>query len=269
MANNSNEWLGKRFGRLTIVDFEHATPPYRGWLWVCKCECGNTRTVMPNDVKRGKTRSCGCLHDEVCSKKASKFKHSVKDYPRLYSIYNGIKKRCYNENEARYKDYGARGIEMCESWSNNTDGFDNFVEWSLLNNYTDDMTIDRIDVNSDYAPENCRWVSLAEQALNKRDTLWVTYKGKKIPLMTLCNEMGMSYDTVHNRVYTLNWSVERAVETPSQQEESLLSKCREKGINYSTVRDRIHKFGWSEDRALNTPSLGRKVSRKKNSKGYS
>lgn len=253
MANNSKEWLGKRFGRLTVVDFVHAEPPYRGWLWVCKCDCGNTRTLMVGDVKGGKTRSCGCLHDEVCSKKASKFKHSVKDHARLYSIYNGIKKRCYNENESRYKDYGLRGIKMCESWLNSVDGFDNFVEWSMANNYTEDMTIDRIDVNGNYEPANCRWVSMVEQVLNKRDTRWVTYKGERVQLKVLCDRLGVNYDTVHNRIYSLNWEVESAIDTLSQRNESLMSKCREAGISYSTVRDRIYKLGWSEEKALNTP----------------
>ena len=263
MANNSAEWIGKRFGRLTIIDFEHAKPPYRGWMWVCKCDCGNVRTLMVTDVKQGKTRSCGCLHDEVCSEKASKFKHSVKDHKRLYSIYNGIKKRCYNENEPRYKDYGARGITMCEGWLNETTGFDNFVEWSSSNNYNENMTIDRIDVNGNYEPANCRWVSLVEQSLNKRETKWVDYKGEHVQLIVLCERLGVTYDTVHDRIYKRGWSVEDAIEKPSIQVNSLMSKCREKGINYSTVRDRINKLGWSEERALNTPSLGRKVSKKK------
>lgn len=257
MANNSTEWLGKRFGRLTVVDFAHAEPPYRGWLWVCRCDCGNIRTLMVGDVKQGKTRSCGCLHNEVCVEKASKFMYSVKEHKRLYSIYNGIKKRCYRASEPRYKDYGARGIKMCDDWLNARTGFDNFVEWSLSNEYSEDKTIDRIDVNGDYEPANCRWVSLIEQSLNKRDTLWVSYKGEHVPLKVLCDRLGVNYDTVHNRVYALNWSVESAIDTPSQQSESLMSKCREKGISYSTVRDRIYKLGWSEERALNTPSKGR------------
>jgi hypothetical protein len=85
-----------------------------------------------------------------------------------------------------------------------------------------------------------------------------------VQLKVLCDRLGINYDTVHNRIYSLNWSVESAIETPSQQSESLMSKCREKGISYSTVRDRINKLGWSEERALNTPSLGRGV----NSKSY-
>lgn len=264
MGNNSTEWLGKQFGRLTIIDFAHATPPYRGWWWVCKCECGNTRTLIPGDVKQGKICSCGCWHDEVCANKATKFKHSINVHKRLYSIYNGIKKRCYNQNEPRYKDYGYRGIRMCEEWLDSRNGFDSFVEWSLSHQYNDDMSIDRIDVNGDYSPTNCRWIPMSEQALNKRETKWVVYKGERVQLRVLCKRLGLTYDMIHNRIFSLNWSVEDAIERPSAQADSLMRKCREKGINYCTVRDRITKFGWSEERALNTPTVGRGA----NSKTY-
>ena len=263
MTNNSTEWLGKRFGRLRIVGFVHASPPYRGWWWVCECDCGSSKTLIPGDVKSGKVRSCGCLHNEVCSERASKFTHSVYDHKRLYSIYNGIKKRCYSDSEPRYKDYGARGIEMCDEWLNSSNGFDNFVEWSLANGYNDALSIDRVDVNGNYCPANCRWISIQDQANNKRDTKWVEYKGERVQLKKLCDKLGVTYDTVHNRIYNLKWSVEDAIEKPSQQENSLMSKCREKGINYATVRDRMYKFGWSEEQALNTPSLGRGVRPKK------
>ena len=146
---------------------------------------------------------------------------------------------------------------MSDIWLNRVDGFDNFVEWSLSNNYHENMTIDRIDVNGNYEPTNCRWVSLPEQAANKRDTRWVVYKGERVALKVLCDRLGVCYDTVHNRLFSLNWSIERAIETPSQQSDSLMSKCREMGVSYSTVRDRMYKLGWSEERALNTPSVGR------------
>lgn len=253
MGNNSMEWLNSKFGRLTVIDFVHAEVPTRGWNWVCRCECGVVKALRPSEVKSGKIRSCGCLHDEVCSQKATKFVNRVADHKRLYSVYNGIKKRCYRVAEPRYKDYGGRGIKMSDEWLNPTNGFDNFVEWSVRNGYTETMTIDRINVNGDYSPDNCRWIPLTEQALNKRDTLWVEYKGERVPLMVLCERLGLNYDMVHNRIYDLHWSVEHAVEVPSQQCESLRSKCLARGINYETVRSRIHTFGWSEDRALNTP----------------
>lgn len=257
MGNNSTEWLNSKFGRLTVIDFVHAEAPSRGWNWVCRCDCGVVKVLRPSEVKSGKIHSCGCLHDEVCSIKATKFVNRVADHKRLYSIYNGIKRRCYRPAEPRYKDYGARGVQMVSEWLDEQHGFDNFVKWSTDNGYTDEMTIDRIDVDGNYGPNNCRWIPLVEQALNKRETLWVDYKGERVQLLVLCERMGANYDTAHNRIYTLNWSVEDAIDKPSQQSNSLMAKCREKGINYMTVLSRIRKFGWSEEEALNTPSRGR------------
>lgn len=255
MYNNSKEWLGKKFGRLVVVSFEHSKPPYRGWLWVCECECGNIKKLMPGDVKSGKVRSCGCLLNEMSTKRATKFKHLTKDNKRLYSIYNGVKKRCYSKAEPRYKDYGERGIKMCDEW---LASFDNFADWSLSNGYSDKMTIERIDVNGDYCPENCKWITSQEQSFNKRTTRWVNYKGEHIQLKILCERENVCYDTVHDRIYKRGWSVDKAIETSSQRENSLLSKCRERGMNYETVRSRILKFGWSEERALNTPPKKKK-----------
>ena len=107
-------------------------------------------------------------------------------------------------------------------------------------------------------------IPLVEQALNKRETLWVDYKGERVQLLVLCKQMGVNYDMVHNRIYALGWSVEDAINKPSQQSNSLMAKCREKGINYMTVLSRIRKFGWSEEEALNTPSLGRGTKGKEN-----
>ena len=257
MSNNSVEWLGKVFGRLTVIGFVHAEKPERGWWWKCRCECGETKVFRPNDVKRGRTQSCGCFHDEVCQLRAIKFEHRVKDHKRLYSIYNWIKRRCYDETCLRFMDYGGRGIQMCAEWLNENEGFDSFVTWSLRNGYSENLTIDRIDVNGDYSPGNCRWLTHREQNLNKRDTLWVDFKGERITLKELCEREGVTYDTVHNRIYVLGWSVEKAVQTPSERATSLAKKCREQGLNYGTVRSRIYTFGWDEERALNTPTVGR------------
>lgn len=215
--NNSQEYLGKRYGRLKIIGFEHAPRPNRKWMWVCECDCGTRKVLSPGDVKNGKVRSCGCLHNECAKERATKFKHSVYEYKRLYSIYNGIKKRCYNRNELRYKDYGARGIVMCDEWLNPRDGFDRFAEWALSNGYDDTLTIERIDVNGDYAPYNCKWITLVEQSRNKRCTKWVEYKGERIQLIVLCQRENVCYDTVHDRIYHRGWELERAIKTPSQR----------------------------------------------------
>lgn len=132
----------------------------------------------------------------------------------------------------------------------------------MTHGFAEHLTLERIDVNGNYCPENCKWIPLREQAFNKRDTKWVDYKGEHIQLQILCERLRVSYDTVHNRIYSLGWSVEDAIEKPSRQADSLQNRCREKGIAYSTVRDRIYKLGWSEERALSTPSIGRGANRK-------
>ena len=183
-----------------------------------------------------------------------RYRHKKKDNLSLWYRWHGIKKRCLNERSERYHQYGGRGIKVCEEW---LESFDNFAEWALSHGYADGLTLERIDVNGDYCPENCKWITLQEQAFNKRDTKWVDYKGERIQLRILCERLGVTYDTVHDRIYKRGWSVEDAIEKRSQRQDSLRSKCAEKGINYNTVLDRIRKFGWDEERALNTPSRGR------------
>lgn len=185
-----------------------------------------------------------------------KCRHPVIEYKRIHSIYHGIKKRCYNKNSPRYKDYGGRGIVMCDEWADPQNGYDCFVDWAMEHGYTDEMTIERIDVNGNYCPENCKWITLKEQSNNTRHTIWVDYKGEHIQLMKLCERLGVKYDTVHGRIRQHGWSVEKAIETPSQLETSFAAKCRAHGMKPSVVADRINRLGWDEERALNTPSLG-------------
>lgn len=257
------KWIGQKFGRLTVL---RAITVKRGrsnrTLWETKCDCGNIHVAVPTDIVKGKCRSCGCFHDERCTERAAKFKHSVKDNKRLYSIYNGIKNRCFNKNEPRYKDYGGRGITMCDEWR---EDFDSFADWALANGYTEELTIERVDVNGNYCPENCTWITRAAQRENRRDTVWVVYKGERIQLYKLCERLGLCYDTMNDRIVKRKWDVERAISAPSERENSLSQKARDHGLNPATVHDRIYKFGWSEERALNTPTIGRGA----HSKSYS
>lgn len=253
-------WIGQKFGRLTVLGVVNKRDE-KGrthWLWNVKCDCGTEKTVNPRDLITGTTKSCGCYHDEVCAKRATKYRHSIYEYKRLHGIWHGIRKRCLNVNSPRYKDYGGRGIAICEEWKSLSNGFDNFVDWALSSGYTGDMTIERIDVNGNYSPENCKWISLNEQRLNKRTTLWVEYRGEKVRLHDLAEKSNVSYDTLHDRIYKRGWDVERAVNEPSvNAQKSFSEKCREVGIKPQTARDRIKKLGWTEERALHTPSAGR------------
>lgn len=185
-------------------------------------------------------------------KKPPRYKHRIDENKRLWGIWNGMKRRCLSECDERYHQYGGRGITIDSSW---LESFDNFVEWALSNGYEDGLTIERIDVNGNYCPENCKWISLREQASNKRDTIWVDYHGRHVQLRKLCIERGLKYDSIHNRIMTMGWDAERAIDEPLYTNEgSLMSECKMLGLNYGTVRDRIVKLGWTREEALNVPT---------------
>jgi hypothetical protein len=165
------EMKGKRFGRLTVIEFAYVDNR-REARWICQCDCGNTTNdTRGSQLRRGKATSCGCFRNEQSSIRASKHK---KSNTRVYSIWTDMKKRCFNVQCKRYPDYGGRGITVCEGWRNN---FEAFYEWSIANGYADNLTIDRIDVNGNYEPSNCRWITIQEQQLNKRNNKGARYDG--------------------------------------------------------------------------------------------
>lgn len=181
-----------------------------------------------------------------------RYKHTIEENKSLWYRWSNIKRRCLRETDARYDEYGGRGIKMCQEW---LESFDNFADWALSHGYEEHLTIERIDVNGDYCPENCKWIPRKEQAFNKRQTIWVDYRGRHIQLMKLCDELGLKYDTIHNRVTKMGWDIERAINEPTHTDiKSLMEKCKERGLIYGVVRDRINKLGWSEEEALSTPT---------------
>lgn len=158
---------GKRYGRLVVEKFLR-TEPELGAIWECKCDCGNTIEISGKRLRRGQTKSCGCLKQEKL--RTNGVKHGGA-YSRLYTVWAGMKQRCSNPAHKSYKDYGGRGINVCEEW----DDFGKFHDWALENGYNDEAqfgecTLDRIDVDGNYEPNNCRWVTLKEQASNKRNS---------------------------------------------------------------------------------------------------
>ena len=151
---------GKKFGRLTVA----AESPLRagGHLhWVCICDCGKTITVLGYNLKNGNTKSCGCLQREIAAN--AKTKHNETG-TRLFVTWIHMKQRCNNPKDHAFKYYGGRGIKVCNEWQND---FVVFRDWAMSNGYADNLTIDRIDVNSDYCPENCRWITIQEQQKTK------------------------------------------------------------------------------------------------------
>ncbi len=181
-----------------------------------------------------------------------RYRHKVNDNKRLWNIWNGMKKRCLFENDVRYPQYGGRGIKLDSGWAKS---FDVFADWAFANGYDDDLTIERVDVNGDYCPDNCKWIPLREQAYNRQDTIWVDYNGEHIQLRKICEMKHLHYDAIHNRITKMGWDAEKAIDTPLySSKESLLSKCKAVGANYYTVHDRITKLGWTEEEALSVPT---------------
>ena len=182
------------------------------------------------------------------------FQYSSKNNPSLYSKYNAMKARCYRKTSSQYKNYGGRGITICDEWMDADNGFDNFADWALSHGYKDDLTIERIDVNKGYSPDNCKWIPRLEQAYNKTNTVWVDYHGEQIQLALLCKRFGISYQSIHYRLNHMGMNVEEAFDTPFRENVTeFAKKCHEHNIPIKIVKDRIRRLGWDEERALTTP----------------
>lgn len=198
---NTIDRTGQKFNMLTVV---RRVPSERA-RWECVCDCGNITFVSGSNLVCGAVKSCGCL-----KKKGNGGKHH-KCYTRLYHIYAEIKTRCYNPNSQPYSRYGGRGIVMCDEWRNS---FESFYEWAIKNGYSDELTVDRIDNNGIYSPENCRWATDVEQANNRRSCIMITREGKTQSLKQWCEELNVSYKTVHVRYRILGWNIEDALTRP-------------------------------------------------------
>lgn len=160
---------GQKFGRLTAL-YTVPNNSYRA-RWHCVCECGNTKDVLQQNLCNGHVRSCGCLHAERNVEKINAYNSYInreshnETKTKLYHIWVGIKSRCFGETSTSYHEYGERGISVCDEWRNS---FLTFKEWAISHGYSEELSIDRIDVNGNYSPDNCRWVSASVQAFNKR-----------------------------------------------------------------------------------------------------
>ena len=184
------------FGYLQVVKYREKDKNNKA-LWECKCKCGQTKVARGSDLTTGKIKSCGCYKTEMIVNKTTKHKLS---HSRIYCIYHNMLERCNNQNNSHYCYYGERGIKVCEEWSNKKDGFLSFYDWAIKNGYTDELTIDRINNNGDYDPNNCRWTDMKTQNRNKRSNRILTYNGENYIMKDLAQKLGIKYSTFAKKI---------------------------------------------------------------------
>ena len=197
---------GNKYGLLTVISRSENAPNGVA-VWKCKCECGNITFVRGNNLKSGGVKSCGCLRKIVNKRRTT---HNMSK-TRLYREWTSIKARCCYNSQKGYKSYGKRGIKVCDEW---VDSFETFASWATSTGYQDDLTIERIDNNKGYNPDNCKWIPLSEQSKNRRSNILVEYNGEIHNLSEWCKAFGVDYRLVHNRIYKNGWSFERAMFEP-------------------------------------------------------
>lgn len=193
------ELVGQRFGRLVVISQAPSAGGSRRWN--CQCDCGNTTVARTGDLRKGDTKSCGCIRKEVMCTRLNLSRHPI------YTTWNSMIGRCYRPATNGYSNYGGRGITVCDEWK---DDFMSFYDWSILNGWKEGLTIDRIDVNGNYEPSNCRWVTREVQAKNKRTNLYLTFDGRTQTVGDWAKEIGISSPAIRYRLKA-GWSVEDAL----------------------------------------------------------
>lgn len=212
-SNNFKDRAGQRFGRLLVLR-EAERPPHlkgRSAYWECLCDCGNKTTVSGNSLSKGDTKSCGCWHKECATQQAANTKkHGLVNSPE-YKAYCGMKYRCYNKKASNWASYGGRGITVCDRWR---ESFEAFYE-DMGARPSPKHSLDRIDNNGPYSPDNCRWATNEQQSNNRRhprphtDHPRYTYNGKTQTLSEWARELNIQRNILQHRIKR-GWSIERA-----------------------------------------------------------
>jgi hypothetical protein len=204
IAKNYTDVAGQRFGKLTAVNPTGKDKGQRV-LWRCSCDCGKETTVQIYSLFKGSTKSCGCGMVTTTAKKNTT--HGACG-TKLYFVWDGMRQRCTNPNAARFADYGGRGITVCDEWRR----FAPFQAWAIAAGYRDGLSLDRIDGDKGYSPDNCRWATSVEQRLNRRDT-HILPDGRYACKVAEAN--GITYGTFASRIKA-GWTLEQATTIPTQ-----------------------------------------------------
>lgn len=248
---------GKIFNRWKVIGPDEVKYNRKHWICECQCESHTIKSIAQYDLVHGKSKSCGCYQREVASKNNTKHGGCG---TRLYQVWQNMKSRCYNPKNKYYKNYGARGIVICEEWLD----FANFAEWAYSSGYQEDAdygkcTIERKNVNKGYSPENCCWADEITQANNKTDNLFLEYKGKTQTLAQWVKELDVPYGSILKRLKNGS-SVEEAFEKPIQKQVHYffyqdryytITELAEKfNINRQTLRSRLIRSKMSVEEAV-------------------
>ncbi len=206
---------GQRFGKLVAI--KRSCKSHSGkWKWLCKCDCGNYKEIdIHNLLRKDKTPTRTCGECEKFNIADINYKHGMSK-TRVYQCYKLMKNRCYNSHNRRFYLYGGRGIKVCDEWIGEN-GSSNFIKWALNNGYQDDLTLDRIDCDKDYSPENCRWATRKEQSNNLRNNRRFEYNGKMLTASQICQLFNIEDAKLVRERLINGWSIDRAINTPKRK----------------------------------------------------
>jgi hypothetical protein len=188
---------GRTFSYLSVI------APHKDNKWQCKCVCGKVVFLSANRLLSGNTKSCGCKKSELC--RVVNIKHGMADKTRLYGVWKSMRQRCQNPKAEKYPYYGGRGINVCKEW----DDFSEFQKWALKNGYAEGLSIDRINQDGNYEPNNCRWVTQKEQLKNYSRNIFIEYQGNTRNLSEWSELLGINSTTLSYRLKH-GWSTEKA-----------------------------------------------------------
>jgi hypothetical protein len=207
---------GKKFGRLLIVGFSENRPGRRGVHVECLCDCGATKVISVYNIINGRIKSCGCLHSETSARNGrSSFRHGLIKTSE-YSTWRSMFARCYNPKDKRFDRYGGRGITVCDRWLVSFEAF--YADMGPKPSPA--HSIERLEVDEGYSPENCVWATSTQQSRNRSNTVRLSYDGETKPLVDWAEQVGIAVSTIRKRIFTYNWTVERALTVPVARSKS-------------------------------------------------